>query len=85
LPARIADRANQIPLPHLRPAADVLLLGDLVELLAITALERVPGFAAALTTLRRLLSSGRVLADRFAIVRLRRAARWAFFKFCFAA
>src|SRR6266511_2710041 len=55
--AALADRLDQIPLAHLRTAGDVLVLGDLVQLLAIAILERAAGLAAALT------ASGRLLAE----------------------
>src|SRR5207247_986773 len=54
--ARPADRADQVPLAHLRAAGNVLLLGDLVELLAVSLLERMPRLAAALPSLRGLLA-----------------------------
>src|SRR5919198_6368019 len=54
--AALADRLDQIPLAHLRAAGDVLVLGDLVQLLAIAILERMPCLAAALTTASRLLA-----------------------------
>src|SRR5919204_3435004 len=54
--ARPADRVDQIPLAHLRAAGDVALHGDLVQLLAIAVLERVPGPTATLPTPRRLLA-----------------------------
>src|SRR5439155_3180749 len=54
--AGIADRLDQIPLAHLRAAGDVLVLGELVQLLAIAILERVAGLAAALPASSRLLA-----------------------------
>src|ERR671931_538942 len=54
--AALADRLDQIPLAHLRAAGDILVLGDLVQLLAIAILERMPCLAAALTTAGRLLT-----------------------------
>src|SRR5437773_9896555 len=54
--ARLADRLDQIPLAHLRAAGDVLVLGDLVQLLAIAILERAAGLAPALTASSRLLA-----------------------------
>src|SRR5206468_828871 len=54
--ATLADRLDQIPLAHLRAAGDVLVLGDLVQLLAIAILERTAGLAPALTASSRLLA-----------------------------
>src|SRR5919204_4831381 len=52
---RPADRLDQVPFAHPRAGGDVSLLGDLVELLAVAVLERVPGAATALPAARRLL------------------------------
>src|SRR5881396_381966 len=54
--AGLADRLDQIPLAHFRAAGDVLVLGDLVQLLAIAILERAAGFPPALTASSRLLA-----------------------------
>src|SRR4051812_46859990 len=43
----VADRVDELPLAHPRPSPDALLLGDLVELLAIALLQRVACLAAA--------------------------------------
>src|SRR5205807_24141 len=45
-----ADRVDQLPLAHFRAARDAGSLGDFIELLAIAALERMPGLAAALAS-----------------------------------
>ncbi len=50
--APLSDRVDELPLAHLRAALDVLALGDLVDLLAVSVLEPVPGAAAALARLR---------------------------------
>src|SRR5215216_7073743 len=54
--AALADRLDQIPLAHFRAAGDVLVLGDLVQLLAIAIFERAAGLAPALTASSRLLA-----------------------------
>src|SRR5919204_1776228 len=54
--AALADRLDQIPLAHLRAAGDVLVLGDLIQLLAVAILERVTCLAAPLTTTGPLLA-----------------------------
>src|SRR5207237_699794 len=54
--AGFADRADQIPLAHLGAAGNLLLPCEVVELLAVPVLERVPGLAAPLPPPRRLLA-----------------------------
>src|SRR5919197_1585750 len=53
--ARLADRVDELPLPHPRAAGDVFLAGQLIELLAVAIIERVPGLASSSTALARLL------------------------------
>jgi hypothetical protein len=66
--ARAPDRLDQVPLAHPRSSGDVLSLGDLVELLAVSILQLPARLSAALATLRRCLpSSLRVRFGRFAI------------------
>src|SRR5437588_11590205 len=52
--AVLANRVDQLPLPHPRPARDPLSLGDLVELLPVAVLEGVAGLATALTAVSGL-------------------------------
>src|ERR671934_428896 len=54
--AGLADRLDQVPLAHLRPAGDVPVLGDLVQLLTVAILQRTACLATALTTAGSLLS-----------------------------
>jgi hypothetical protein len=57
-------RLDQIPLAHLRAAGDVLVLGDLGELLAVAIVERTARQAAALTTTGSLLTEFAARAPR---------------------
>ncbi len=84
--ALVTERADEVPLPHLRATADVPLLREHVELLARAVLQAAPARPP-----RALLSAAcrprslRVAAGRLAIVRFFLAALCAFTMFCFAA
>src|SRR5688572_9539042 len=54
--APLADRVDQVPLPHPRAAGDALLLCDLIELLAVSIFQPPAGCTATLPALRRLLA-----------------------------
>src|SRR5919106_908289 len=67
--AGLADRLDQVPLPHLRPPGDVLPRGHLVQVLPGAILEVTAGLSAALPRLRGLPAEigahrFRQLADR---------------------
>src|SRR5437867_3369710 len=53
--APLANRVDELPLAHLGPPGDPFLLRDLVELLPVAVLQRVPGLAAALAATPGLL------------------------------
>src|ERR671930_645228 len=54
--AALADRLVQIPRFYRRAAGDVLVLGDLVQLLAVAILQRTARLPPALTNTGRLLA-----------------------------
>ena len=52
--ASVADRVDELPLAHARPARDVQLLSLGVELRPVAVLEGTPGLPTARTPSRRL-------------------------------
>src|SRR5205823_2251373 len=74
--AALANRIDELPLSHLRPAVDLLVLCDLVQLLPVAILQRVTGFAPAPAAAPRLFlqTPPRTLGKRGDRALLRRGA-----------